>query len=57
LNVFCQSRYIERFSLRTLVLHVKGATLFINLRTYDGLVHSSLRESTVVKGLAAHDDE
>jgi hypothetical protein len=46
----------ERYFLRTLLLHVKGATSFEDLRTVDGVCHSTYKEAVKKKGLLSDDE-
>lgn len=46
----------ERFYLRLLLLHVKGATSFESLRTVNGIVFLTFRESAKARGLLIDDD-
>jgi len=48
---------IERYALRVLLLHVKGATSFESIRTLDNRVYSSFHEAAVARGLFENDDE
>jgi hypothetical protein len=47
----------ERFYLRLLLTHVRGATSFEHLRTVDGVVYGSLKEACRVLGLLQDDGE
>lgn len=46
----------ERFYLRLILLHVKGATSFKNLRTVNGIEFETFRESAKARGLLLDDD-
>ena len=46
----------ERYYLRILLNHVRGATSFDDLRTIDGVVFSTFREATERRGLIEADD-
>ena len=47
----------ERFFLRLLLLHVKGATSFEYLRTVNGVVFDTFREACSALGILADDNE
>ena len=47
----------ERFYLRTLLFHVKGATSFEDVRTVDGEVKDSFREACIARGLLTDDTQ
>lgn len=47
----------ERFYLRTLLLHVRGATSYENLRTFNGTINLTFKAAAVARGLLASDDE
>lgn len=49
--------HIELFNLRLLLLTVKGAASFENLRTVDGILRSSFTEACIALGLIENDDE
>jgi hypothetical protein len=46
----------ERYFLRTLLLHIRGATSFEHLRTVDGVVCDTFREAAKKKGLLLDDE-
>ncbi|KAL6603039.1 hypothetical protein ACP70R_043400 [Stipagrostis hirtigluma subsp. patula] len=46
----------ERYYLRILLNHVRGATSFEHLRTVNGVVYSTFREATEKRGLIEADD-
>ncbi|KAL6901889.1 hypothetical protein ACP4OV_004765 [Aristida adscensionis] len=46
----------ERYYLRILLNHVRGATSFENLRTVNGVVYSTFREVAEKRGLIEADD-
>ncbi|ONM04331.1 DNA helicase-like protein [Zea mays] len=46
----------ERYYLRVLLNHVRGATSFESLRTYDGNVYPTFREATEKRGLIEADN-
>jgi hypothetical protein len=46
----------ERYFLRTLLLHVKGATSFEDLRTVDGMCQATYKEAAKKKGLLSDDE-
>jgi len=47
----------ERYFLRLLLLHVRGAVSYENLQCVDGVQYSSFRETAEALGLLASDDE
>ncbi|XP_034934873.1 uncharacterized protein [Chelonus insularis] len=47
----------ELFHLRLLLLSVKGATSYENLRTFNNILYSSYFETCIARGLIEHDDE
>ncbi|KAH7713336.1 hypothetical protein AAVH_19339 [Aphelenchoides avenae] len=47
----------EVFFLRLLLLRVKGATCFRDLKTYNGNVHTTFGQACVARGLTADDKE
>eukprot|EP00116_Pleurobrachia_bachei_P000295 sb/3460557/ len=50
-------RDLERFYLRLLLLHVRGATSFKDLRTYNGTVYYTFEETCRARGLLESNDE
>lgn len=50
-------RNIERFHLRLLLLHVKGATSYEDLRTVDGVVCQTFVQACVLRGITTDDSE
>jgi len=48
---------IERYSLRLLLLHVKGASCFEDIRTYEGVVYETYHEAAVQRKLMVDDKE
>ena len=48
-------KQVERFSLRLLLIAVKGATSFENLRTVDGVVHQTFKSAAAARGLLEDD--
>lgn len=50
-------RKIELFHLRLLLLHVRGAKSFVDLRTYDGIIYQTFREAAIARGVALDDSE
>ncbi|MFN9980396.1 MAG: hypothetical protein ACK53Y_10800, partial [bacterium] len=47
----------ERFYLRMLLLHVKGATSFDSLKTVDGIMCETFKAAAELRGLLDTDDE
>lgn len=47
----------ERFYLRTLLLHVRGPTSYVDLRTHEGIIHSSFKAAAIAHGLLESDCE
>jgi hypothetical protein len=47
----------ERFYLRLLLLHVRGATSFEDLRTFEDTVYASFKEAAGARGLLESDEE
>lgn len=55
---FVQPRDVERFALRLLLLHVRGATSYRYLRTTpDGVVHPTFHEAAIARGLLHNGNE
>lgn len=54
---FVSPRQQERFHLRLLLLHVRGATSLEDLRTFEGITYSSYKEAAQARDLIAQDDE
>ena len=54
---FVSPRDQERFFLRTLLFHVKGATCLEYLKIYRGVTHSSFQDAAIARGVASSDDE
>jgi len=50
-------RDTERFHMRVLLNHVKGATSFAHLRTYGGVTYGTFKEAAAARGLLADDAE
>ena len=50
-------RDAERFFLRVLLLHVRGATSYESLRTYRGRLYDTNREACLARGLLEDDSE
>ncbi|KAH7702762.1 hypothetical protein AAVH_28820, partial [Aphelenchoides avenae] len=50
-------RNIERFHVRLLLLHVKGATSYEDLRTVDGVVYETFVQACVLRGITTDDSE
>ncbi|XP_044005514.1 uncharacterized protein LOC122850427 [Aphidius gifuensis] len=48
---------VELFHLRLLLLKVKGATSFENIRTIDGVMHDTYRSACLALGLIEDDEE
>lgn len=49
--------YVETYHLRLLLLHIKGATSFEDLRTINGVTYVPYAEACLAAGLIATDDE
>lgn len=47
----------ERFYLRVLLLHVRGATCFQDLRSVDGVLHPTFKEAAIQRHLLESDVE
>jgi hypothetical protein len=47
----------ERFYLRMLLMIVKGATSYKDLRTYNGIVYQTFKEACAARGLLKYDNE
>ena len=47
----------EKFCLRSLLLHVPGATSYEHLRTYNGVVYPLFQEACIARGLMDDDGE
>ena len=47
----------ERFYLRLLLLHVRGATSFEFLRTFDGILYPTFKAAAAQRGLLNSDEE
>lgn len=47
----------ERFYLRLLLLHVRGATSYEFLRTHEGVVYETFKAAASARGLLNSDDE
>lgn len=47
----------ERFYLRMLLMIVKGATSYVDIRTYNGIVYQSFKEACAACGLLTDDNE
>ena len=47
----------ERFHLRLLLLHVIGATSYVDLRTYKGITYPTFKEAAMQRGLLLNDSE
>ena len=52
-----QSSEGERYYLRTLLTHVRGATSFDNLKTVNGYICSSFKEACIHLSLLQDDEE
>ncbi|XP_044745405.1 uncharacterized protein LOC123307240 [Coccinella septempunctata] len=50
-------KYVERFHLRTLLLHVSGPKSFAELRTVDGITYSTFQQAARARHLVVLDDE
>jgi len=47
----------ERFYLRMLLMIVKGATSYVDLRTYNGITYQTFKEACAARGLLNDDNE
>jgi hypothetical protein len=47
----------ERFFLRLCLLHIRGATCWADLKTVNGVLHSTHEEAAVAMGIADNDKE
>ncbi len=47
----------ERFYLRLLLLHVKGACSFEDLRSYNNIVHDTFKDAARARSLLQSDEE
>ena len=47
----------EKFAFRCLLLHVKGATSYEDLRTYNNIVYGTFQEACIARGLLEDDQE
>ena len=47
----------ERFFLKLILNRVKGATSFIDLRTYENQIYNTYRETAIVMGLIEHETQ
>jgi len=47
----------ERFYLRILLLHVRGATSFESLRTVNGMIYETFKAAAIARGLLESDEE
>ena len=54
---FVHPKERERFCLRILLLHVRGAQSFQDIRTFDGVVYPTFREAAMARGLMEDDNE
>jgi hypothetical protein len=54
---FVNPKERERYCLRVLLLHAKGATGFEDLRTVDGHVFRTFRDAAIARGLMENDEE
>lgn len=54
---FVSPHKTEVHHLRILLLHVKGATSFVDLRTYNGVIHASYAAACVARKLTYDDTE
>ena len=48
---------IEKFALNILLLHIKGATSFKNLKTVNGIEYPSFKDAAIALNLMEHDEE
>lgn len=54
---FVSSKEIERYNLRVLLLHVRGARSFQELRSFDGVTYETFTEAAQKRNLIENDDE
>ena len=54
---FVSPKDIERFHLRLLLCHVRGAKSFADLKTYENVVHSTFKEACRARNLLQDDEE
>ena len=47
----------EKFCLRSLLLHVRGASSYADLKTYNGVVYDTFQEACLARGLLENDGE
>ena len=47
----------EKFALRCLLLHVRGATCYEDLRTYNNILYGTFQEACLARGLLEDDRE
>ncbi|XP_044760319.1 uncharacterized protein LOC123317775 [Coccinella septempunctata] len=50
-------KYIEKFNLRILLLHVPGAKSFNDLKSFGGTLYSTFKEAVLARNLIASDSE
>lgn len=48
---------VELFHLRLLLLHVRGAKCFEDMRTYNGVIYNTFVEAAHARGIASNDNE
>lgn len=54
---FVSPRQQERFYLRLLLLHIRGAKSFEDLRTYEDKTYDTYKEAAIARNFVAQDDE
>jgi len=50
-------RDIERFALRLLLLKIRGATSFVDLKTYNGVVYETFKQAAMARNLLLNENE
>lgn len=54
---FVQPRDLERYSLRLLLINVRGATSWDSLKTVEGFIHPTFQAAAIAMGLLDNDQE
>jgi hypothetical protein len=55
--IFVSSTEGERFYLRMLLTHIRGATCYEDLRIFENKIYSTFKESCIARGLLGDDNE